>query len=335
MNKRILLLGALVVVLISGGVIFSKLLKTNTVAPNSSTQGEIVVKLPTIQGSGPVLIAEELGFFKEQGIKINEVGTVTSGNQLQSVITGDIDFTVGNHADRVVEAIAKGIPVKVVLAQSETTKDMPHMKWMVLKDSPIYGPKDLVGKKIAMSYITGGCPVTNLREYLRKGGVDIQDVTMIQMNDNMQEGALKQGLIDVATVHSPGSGLLINRGGARVLFSDFDTFGSLAGNNMAASEKLIKKDPEKIRRYVAAIVKAQEWIDANQDEADKIYAKKLDLKPEVIKYFDRQYYSQTGLERDERIQLWIDELVNEGEIKAGQIKATDVYTNEFNPNYKK
>ncbi len=336
MNKKVLITVIVAVVIIAGGVFAATRYAENNKKDTSAlAEGEIVVKIPTIQSGGPCLIAQELGFFKEQGIRIQEVGAVPGGNQLQSVITGDIDFTVGNHADREIEALIKGIPAKVILAQSETTEDMPHMRWMVPKDSPIKSAKDLIGKKIAMSYITGGCPVTNLREYLKQGGVELKEVNMIQMEDNMQAAALKQGLVDVATIHAPLSGLLRKQEGANVLFSDYDTFQTRAGNNMATSEKVIKNNPEKVRRFVAAIVKAQQWINNNHDEADRIYAEKLKLKPEVAQYFDRTHYSDTGLETDERIQLWIDELVKAGEIKEGQVKPSDVYTNEFNPNYKK
>jgi ABC-type nitrate/sulfonate/bicarbonate transport system substrate-binding protein len=294
----------------------------------------IVVKLPTIQGGGPPLIAKQLGYFEEQNLEIDEIGSVPSGNQLQSVITGDIDFTIGNHTDREVQAIAKGIPVKVILAQSETTEDMPHMKWMVPLSSDIHEPKDLIGKKIAMSYITGGCPVTNLRQYLKTSGVDIKEVQMVQMNDNLQAAALSQGLVDVITVHQPLSGVVRRQLGLRTLFSDFDTFQGRAGNNMSTSQKVIDKDPEKVRRFITAIVKAQVWIDDHQDEAAVIYADYLKIPMEQVADFDRAYYSRDGLEYDDRIQLWIDELVILGEIEEGQFKPSDIYTNEFNPNYR-
>lgn len=295
----------------------------------------ILVKLPTIQSGGPALVARERGIYEKYGIKIKEVGSVQGGNQIQSVITGDIDFTLGNHADRIIEAIAQGIPVKIVINQSQTTKEYPHMRWMVPKDSPINSAKDLVGKKIASSYITGGCPVTNLREYLRQGGVDLKQVNLVQMDDNLQAAALQKGLVDVVTVHAPLSGVLRNQLGYRTLFSDFDTFQDRAGNNVATTEKIIKNEPEKVRRFVAAMVEAQVWINKNLDEADALYAKVLKLDPETAKYFDRAYYSDTGLETDYRVQLWIDELVKLGQIKEGQIKASNIYTNEFNPNYKK
>ncbi len=337
MDRKILIFGALASIIIAGGVLatFGKQNVNGDIQKEAPLREEIVVRIPTIQGGSPVLVADELGYFKEAGIRIEEVGVLQSGNWLQSVITGDIDFTLGNHADRVIQARAKGIDVKIVIAQTDTRQDMPHMRWFVLKNSTIRTPKDLVGKTVGMAYITGGCPFYNLREYLRKGGVDIKDVNMVVMPDAQQEQALKQGLIDVATIHAPKSGLLINTGEARVLFSDYDTFGERAGNNFATSAKLIKENPEKVKRFVSAVVKAQDWINANHDEADRIMAKRLDIKPEVVKYFDRVHYAEHGLERDERLQLWIDLLEQDGEIKEGQIKPSDVYTNEFNPFYKK
>ncbi|MDR1511163.1 MAG: ABC transporter substrate-binding protein, partial [Synergistaceae bacterium] len=297
------------------------------------SERRILIKLPTIQGGGPALIAKVKGYFEEQNLELEEIGSVPGGNQLQSVITGDIDFTTGNHTDREVQAIARGIPVKVILAQSVTTEDKPHMRWMVPISSDIQGPRDLIGKKIAMSYITGGCPVTNLRQYLKTGGVDLKEVQMVQMTDNLQAAALSQGLVDVITIHQPLSGVVRKQLGLRTLFSDYDTFGGLAGNNMSTSQKVIDKDPEKVRRYITAIVKAQAWINDHQDEAVVIYADYLKVPREQVENFDKAFYSYDGLENDERIQLWIDDLVALGEIKEGQFKPSDVYTNEFNPNY--
>ena len=342
MGKKLYIIGIVAAVVVIGIVIilavvnpFNKQEAKSAGAETAVNSDFITVKLPSIQGGGPALVAREHGIFEKYKLKIVEVGSVQGGNQLQSVITEDIDFTLGNHTDREIEAISRGIPVKVILAQSETTEDMPHMRWMVPKDSPIKGPKDLIGKNIAMSYITGGCPVTNLREYLRQGGVDLKQVNMVQMADNMQQAACEQGIVDVVTVHAPYSGVLRNKYGYRQLFSDWDTFGGLAGNNMATTVKLIEKEPEKVRRFVAAIVEAQQWINTHQDEAQKLYADVLDYDPELAPYFDKIYYSETGLETVERTQLWIDELINLGSIKEGSIKAEDVFTNEFNPNYKK
>lgn len=344
MIKKILIVSIIAALLILSGCAENKENSKDVKTENKTNPGnkevinppkeDIEVKVPTLTSGSPIIIADELGFFKEEGIKIKYVGSIPSGNQIQSVITGDIDFTVGNHADRIIEARSKGIKVKIILAQSETTKDMPHMTWFVPINSSIKTAQDLKGKKIASVYITGGCPITNLREYLKKNGMELKDVNTVLMPDEMQEAALSQGLIDVASIHAPKSGLLINTGKARVLFSDFDTFGTLGGNNYATSEKQIKENPEKVKRFSNAIVKAQKWTNENHDEADKIFARVLDIKPELTKYFTRIHYSSTGIERDERIQIWIDALVTEGEIKEGQIKASDIYTNEFNPNYK-
>jgi ABC-type nitrate/sulfonate/bicarbonate transport system substrate-binding protein len=296
------------------------------------TTEPIKITLPTFHSSGgPCIIAEEFGWFDDLNLEIEEVGNIPGGNQIQSVITGDIDFTLGNHADRIIQCIAQGFPVKIVLAQSESTKDMPHMRWMVPEDSDIDGPEDLVGKKIAMTYITGGCPVTNLREYLRQGGVTLDQVQMVQMDDNLDPAALEEGIVDVISGHAPTSGAVREQYGLRTLFTDFDTYGKLGGNNMATSVEILENEPEKVKRFVAVIVRAQQWIDDHQAEADEIYARVLELDPALIESFDHLYYAYDGIEYDQRVQLWIDDLVILGEIKEGQIQPEEVYTNEFNP----
>ena len=40
---------------------------------------------------------------------------------------------------------------------------------------------------------------------------------------------------------------------------------------------------------------------------------------------------QGGLIQDREFQVWIDWLVRDGELRPGQIKPADIYTNELNP----
>jgi hypothetical protein len=46
------------------------------------------------------------------------------------------------------------------------------------------------------------------------------------------------------------------------------------------------------------------------------------------------HYARDGIIKDDSIQLWIDALNYYKEIKPG-IRASDIYTNEFNPYAKK
>ena len=50
-----------------------------------------------------------------------------------------------------------------------------------------------------------------------------------------------------------------------------------------------------------------------------------------------QYWKSTGIAgtagqlHDRELQIWIDWLVKDGVLKPGQLRPSDVYTNEFNP----
>jgi sulfonate transport system substrate-binding protein len=91
-------------------------------------------------------VGEEQGFFEEQGIKLNYVGAVPSGQLVASVVAGKIDVG-GAHVNRTIAGISAGAKIKAVVAQSETTKEIPHHTYITRKNSPIKGPQDVVGKK--------------------------------------------------------------------------------------------------------------------------------------------------------------------------------------------
>ena len=50
-----------------------------------------------------------------------------------------------------------------------------------------------------------------------------------------------------------------------------------------------------------------------------------------------QYWNSTGVAgtggviKDSELQIWIDWVVKDGLLKAGQVKPADLYTNAFNP----
>jgi ABC-type nitrate/sulfonate/bicarbonate transport system substrate-binding protein len=95
-------------------------------------------------------VGEELGFFEEQGIKLNYAGLVPSGQLVASVVAGKIDVG-GAHVNRTIAGISAGAKIKAVVAQSETTEEIPHHTYITRKNSPIKGPQDLVGKKVGIN----------------------------------------------------------------------------------------------------------------------------------------------------------------------------------------
>jgi ABC-type nitrate/sulfonate/bicarbonate transport system substrate-binding protein len=284
------------------------------------------IKYANIQWYDPVYIADEKGWFEEEGLKIQWVGEIPAGQLVPSVASRNIDFA-NRHTPLILTAIAGGAKLKIVAAGAKTTPERPHMKYLVAENSSIKGVKDFKGKKVAINSF-GACSEYVLKEYLKRNGLD-KDVELTVIPDANQEQVLKQGLIDVAVIHSPYYEKALKGGGVREVFNDYIVDKGMSGMlPYFTSEELIREHPEVVRKFVKVLVKASNWTNKNHDEAGRIFAKRRGFDP---KYAGSWEYYQNGIvPNDKPVQWWIDLLVREGKLKKDQIKAGDVYTNAYN-----
>ncbi|MDF2873898.1 MAG: hypothetical protein K0R22_581 [Sporomusa sp.] len=275
-------------------------------------------------------VGEELGFFEEQGIKLNYAGLVPSGQLVASVVAGKIDVG-GAHVNRTIAGISAGAKIKAVVAQSETTEEIPHHTYITRKNSPIKGPQDLVGKKVGITAY-GGCNEYIPYGYMRTGGIKDPrgKIDIIIMPETMMEQALRQGDVDVAGFNRLPAELRVNPE-FDYLFSDYEPWGTVAGATpLYFTEKFIKEKPDVVKRFVTAMAKTINWQNDHKQEAAELTAKRANIDPSKVKI---RYFAPDGIMTDETVQVWIDLLTEFGEIKPG-IKPGQIYTNEFNPYYK-
>ncbi len=83
--------------------------------------------------------------------------------------------------------------------------------------------------------------------------------------------------------------------------------------------------------------KAYDWSAENPEEARKVVAeiyKKIGGNPDLAKYWTPKMAWEHGLMKDEDVQWWLNWFARGGIIKEGQLKPSDIYTNEFNPYFK-
>ncbi|AEV67939.1 ABC transporter substrate-binding protein [Acetivibrio clariflavus] len=343
-NLKFLLMITLIFALLTASSGCSKSGSTGTssnrgsLSNNSASSGEQsdfdVIRLPS--SSNPlnvdtITIAEELGFFREQKIKIERVGIVPWAQLIPSLVSGKLDFASG-HINRVAAAVAAGAKVKAVAANTLTTKEKPHMTFVVKEESPIKTPEDILGKKIAiMAY--GGCNEYTPYEYLKKNGISDPKgkFEIVVVPAGKEEETLRKGEVEIAGTHDDPANLL-DRGGVRILFTDYDIWQDVGGQApYFAAESFINKNPDLVRRFVTVIGKVNKWINENQEKAIEINAKVYNVDASKVRV---GYYVSDAIIKEDTVQLWIDILNGYNELKR-DLKASEIYTNEFNPNYKK
>lgn len=282
-------------------------------------------------------LAEELGYYKD--ITLEWVGNTTSGPQdIQSVATGDID--VGSAFNgAVVKLNAAGAPITSVLS-SYGADDDEYTGYFVLEDSPIRSARDLIGKKVGMNTL-GAHHEFLTREWLAQQGLtndEIKTVTLTVVPPVNTEQALREKQIDVAALNEIYRESALQRGGIRPLFTDKSLFGAFSYGTYVVRDDFLAKNRDAVADFVQGTARAIRW--AQVTPRDEVVAKFHDIITKRGRNEDTkaiEFWRSSGIPvpggviAERELQTWIDWLVRNGELKDGQLKAQDLYTNEFNP----
>lgn len=120
----------------------------------SAAQGQLqTVKLAIPQKGSfdttmPTLMADKMGFLKDEGIKPEIFWTSGGAETVQVVASGSADIGLATGTDSVITAFLKGSPVRIISAEITGS---PDLFWIVRGDSPYRTIKDLDGKSIGYS----------------------------------------------------------------------------------------------------------------------------------------------------------------------------------------
>jgi ABC-type nitrate/sulfonate/bicarbonate transport system substrate-binding protein len=282
-------------------------------------------------------LAEDLGFLAP--LKLEYIGNNATGgpHSIQSVVTGDIDFgTSFNGA--IINLVAAKAPVRAVLAAYGTDAKL-FAGFYTLEDSAIRGPRDLIGKKVAMNTL-GAHSEFVLREYLARGGLtpaESKQVTMLVLPPLNAEQALRNHQVDLIAISTYLRDKAAPRGPLRMLFSDYQMYGAFNAGSIVMSNLFLARYPAAARKFVQATGAAIDW--ARNQPRDEVVARfeciirarKRGENTDSVRYWQSSGVStQHALIEERDYQLWIDWLIKAGQLKPGQIKARDIYTNEYN-----
>ncbi|WP_329378249.1 ABC transporter substrate-binding protein [Streptomyces sp. NBC_01351] len=281
-------------------------------------------------------LAADLGYFED--VKLEWVGNTISGPQdIQSAATGQTHF--GSAFNGAVIKLASGnAPIKAVIS-SYGSDQYSYGGYYVLEDSPIRSARDLIGKKVGMNTL-GAHYQAILDIYLSRGGLSKADAAKVEplvVPPVNTEQALRQKQIEVGVLSGVLRDKALATGGIRPLFSDTDLLGSFSAGTYIMTERFIKQNPDTVRTFTTGVAKAIEY--SRTTPRDEVVARMTEIVKKRGRNEDAatlQYWRSYGVAEtggriaDKEFQLWLDWLGERGEIKKGQLKPSDLYTNEFN-----
>lgn len=282
-------------------------------------------------------LAEDLGYLAP--LKLKWVGNTISGPQdIQATATGDIDFGAA-FSGAIIKLKSSGCPIKLVISNYGLDAKTNY-GYYVLNGSPLRQARDLIGKQIAVNTL-GAHQEFVAKEYLARQGLtgdEIKKVSLVVIPPINAEQVLRQKQVEVAVMGDILQDQALERGGVRPLFTDYELFGELSMGGYVLTEKFMKENPGAARKFVEATARAIEWAQTHPREEviarmEKIVkARGRNEDSSTLKYFKSTGVTvRGGVVTEREISVWIDWLVRDGQLREGQLKPSDVYTNRFNP----
>ncbi len=204
-------------------------------------------------------IAIERGYLREEGIDLEQVHSDTSAQMLPSLAAGQIDMGVGGVAAGLFNAIAQGIPVRMVLDMWTAYPGNEAGGLIIRKDLVDSGQvrdfRDLRGLRIAIT-ANGQATQYALHMGLAQGGLTLADVETTLMAYPDMTVALGNRNIDGAVTIEPYGTLAVVQGFAvRFMpWSELIPYDTPA--SIMFSESLAEGRNDLAKRFAKAYVRA-------------------------------------------------------------------------------
>ena len=287
----------------------------------------------------PLTIAEQLGYFKAEGLEVTISDFAGGSAALRAVVGGSADVVSGAY-EHTISLQGKKQFFQAFVLQGR----LPQISLGIAtaRMAGYKSPKDLKGMKIGVS--APGSSTNNLvKQMLAKDGLKSTDVSIVGVGTGAGAiAAMKSGQIDAISNVDPVMTKL-EQDGAIKLVADTRTYkgtievwgAPLPAGCLYAPIEFIRKNPNTVQALTNAIVRADKWL-ANATPQDI-----LKTVPEAYLLGDKALYlfsygktkealSLDGSISDAGAKATLKALAAfDDQIKPAEIKLDQTYTNEF------
>jgi ABC-type nitrate/sulfonate/bicarbonate transport system substrate-binding protein len=235
------------------------------------------------QMSAQFAVADQLGYFKEQGLKVN-IRWYIAGTDLPSMWgAGNIHLGTAT-ATMVVPIAAAGQPIYSIAPQS----DIGGVQQVVLgkrAQEIVKSPKDLEKVKIGMPK---GASVTMAIQNMAKAtGVDFQKLQFVNLSPPDAVTALAKGDIDAMAAWAPWTFRAVKEAGGKVYFTGTRSYipgkeGTVdwlrVHAGVVTSGKMLKDNPNTLKAVLRAVHKATDTLNRDREATVKIIAREMKIE---------------------------------------------------------
>lgn len=232
----------------------------------------------------PLYMALQKGFFKTEGLEV-EIIQMNPRLGATAVVNGDVTFATPFTSS--FRGILQGFPMKLVFI---------HLKkgpYFVMVRPEIKEAQQLKGKKIGVATIRGTDQLV-AEEMLQAKGFNPNQLQAVAIGDGpLRMQALISGAVDAISVAAPHD-LMLKKMGFRALAGPPKV--GLPSAGMLTSDRLIKENPQLVKRTLKALLRSHRYILDHRQETIQTLIKWL---PQPVDVAEHSYDNElTTLSRD-------------------------------------
>ena len=285
----------------------------------------------------PFFAALDKGFWKDAGFEVTIIKGEGSATTVASYAAGTVDFAFAD-TPALILARSKGVQVKV----AGIIHDKSLYAFGTLEENNIKTPQDLKGKRIGSS--VGDANRVMFPAFAKLNNLDPGSVRWVDMTPPARAASLILGQVDAVMLfltETPTFAAKAKETGKHWKEFPYADYGlDLYSHGLLVRDELIAKDPERVKRFIEATMKAWAWSIENPQEALAIFLKhnaavdpdqakghfRLAIKHLMTDTAKREGIGYIDPEKMKRTVEFVSQYFN-----VTGISAADVYTNRFTP----
>lgn len=222
-----------------------------------------------------IFIADQKGYFKEQGIDFQSVPFGSAAQMVAPLGTNELQAGGGAPSAGLYNAVDRGVLMRIVADKGSLTPGHGYEAVLVRKAlaDKVKSAKDMKGLKVSIA-ARDIVPEYSLDAYLRTGGLTVKDVEVVPLSFPDMVPAMANGSIDVAVPTEPTATRILQAGTA-VLITRTDVI--VPGEQTAVvlfSEKF-SQDKDAATRFMVAYIKGARYFNDAFDKNDAVKRKEV------------------------------------------------------------
>jgi NitT/TauT family transport system substrate-binding protein len=229
------------------------------------------------------------GFFKEQGIELQQVYTEGGATTEQAVISGSVDMAVATGTLGMISAYVKGAPVRIVSAE---VTGVPDMYFFALASSGIKSLADAHGKTIAYSNPGSSSNLVTLALLKHAGITDAKPVAGGGIQGIFTQ--VMSGQLDIGHAVPP-LGLAEIKAGRIVVVAHGNDVPEIRGQTVrvnAANLNFLNAHRDAVVRFMKAYDKSLNWAYSGDPKVVEYFAEGMnstkELAAEAMTYYSKE-----------------------------------------------